>query len=57
MLKRKRHVPGETPSGTGKFKETGPKGGNVYNPKIITITPDDGHMPPTQKPNRKWKPI
>lgn len=48
--------PGETPNRTGPHHETGPRGGQVRNPRVVRITPDDGHMPPTQKPNRTWTP-
>lgn len=54
--RRRTQLPGETPSGNGKFQETGPRGGKVNKPRTITITPGDGHMPPTQKPGNKWRP-
>ncbi len=58
MAKKRRRTqkPGEKPSGPGPYKEIGPRKGDVPNPREIEITPDDGHMPPTQKPKRKWKP-
>ncbi len=48
--------PGEKPARTGPYTETGPRGGEVSNPRRVTITPDDGHLPPTQKPDRTWTP-
>lgn len=57
MGKRRIQKPGEKPSGPGDYKEIGPQGGEVPNPRIVEITPDDCRMPPTQKPGRKWKPI
>jgi hypothetical protein len=57
MPRRKTQKPGETPSGPGKYEEVGPQGGKPPKQMEIEITPDDGHMPPTQKPGRKWKPV
>ena len=48
--------PGEKPARTGPFHETGPRGGQVPNPREVQITPDDGHLPPTRKPDRTWTP-
>lgn len=48
--------PGEKPQKPGPYHETGPQGGKVSNPWRITITPDDGHLPPTKKPDRTWTP-
>lgn len=48
--------PGEKPQKPGPYHETGPQGGKVSDPRRITITPDDGHLPPTKKPDRTWTP-
>nr|BDD45454.1 hypothetical protein 22 [bacterium] len=47
--------PGEKPAKPGTYVEKGPRGGEVPKPKTVHITPDDGHLPPTQEPNRTWK--
>ena len=55
--RRKTQHPGEKPSGGGTFKEISPRGGKVNNAKKVTVKPRKSKMPPTQKPNRKWKPV
>lgn len=47
--------PGEKPQKPGKYDEVGPRGGKVPNARTMTMTPDDGKVPPTQKPGRMWK--
>jgi len=47
--------PGEKPVMTGEWIEVDSMGNRFPDSKQITITPDDGHLPPTQKPGRKWK--
>ena len=37
--------PGEKPARPGRYHETGPRGGQVSNPREVRITPDDGHLP------------
>ncbi|BAP60951.1 hypothetical protein MMKA1_08340 [Methanococcus maripaludis KA1] len=49
--------PGEKPNKNGEYKEVGPRGGQISNARQVTITPDDGHLPPTQKSGRKWDKI
>lgn len=45
--------PGEDNKPAGKYKEVGPKGGNV--PKGHNATIDKGdRLPPTSKPGNKW---
>lgn len=46
--------PGENPSKPGEYRERGPRGGNVPNPRQVTIEPGDKPLPPTQKPKRTW---
>lgn len=47
--------PGETPDRPGEYKERGPRGGEVPNPRQVTIEPRDPKLPPTQKPGRTWE--
>jgi hypothetical protein len=49
--------PGETPQKPGEYIEVGPRGGQVSDPRQVTIDRGDGHMPPTQKPGNTWKPL
>jgi len=56
-MAKKLQKPGETPNKPGEYVETGPQGGVVPNPMQVTIEVGDDTMPPTQKPNRKWKRI
>lgn len=48
--------PGEVPRKPAEYVETGPKGGDVPNPRKVTIEPGDRKLPPTLEPGRKWKP-
>lgn len=54
--RRKTQVPGEKSSGTGKYKEIGPRGGKVKKAKKISVS-SKSKMPPTAKADRKWKPV
>jgi len=47
--------PGEKPSRAGEYIERGPRGGEVPNPREVTIEPGDNKLPPTQQKNRKWE--
>lgn len=49
--------PGEQPHSPGEYEETGPRGGTVPDARQITIEPGDNPLPPTQKPNRRWRRI
>ncbi len=49
--------PGENPYKSGEYKETGPKGGELHDPRQVTIEHGDTPLPPTQEPGRKWKRI
>ncbi|MEQ9028824.1 MAG: YjzC family protein [Aggregatilineales bacterium] len=49
--------PGENPKKPGEYEERGPRGGEVPKPRTVTIEPGDKPLPPTQKPNRRWKPV
>jgi hypothetical protein len=56
--KRKTQLPGEKASGSGIFKEIGPRGGKVKNPKKVSVSRRKKTiMPPTREANRKWKPV
>ena len=47
--------PGEKPTRPGEYREVGPRGGEVPNPRHVTIEPGDTPLPPTQKPGRGWE--
>ncbi len=49
--------PGQTPSKPGEYTERGPRGGEVRNPRTVTIESGDTPLPPTQKPGRTWERI
>lgn len=49
--------PGEKPGRPGEYLERGPRGGEVPNPRQVTIEPGDPRMPPTKKPGLKWERI
>lgn len=51
----KLHKPGERPPRPGEYEERGPRGGEVTNPREVTIEPGDNPLPPTQKPGRRWE--
>lgn len=46
--------PGMDNQPSGKYKEVGPRGGDVKNPRIVSIDPGD-RLPPTQQPGHKWQ--
>lgn len=48
------HKPGTDNLPSGKYKEVGPRGGEVPKPRTVEIDPGD-RLPPTQEKNRKWK--
>ena len=47
--------PGEIPKRPGEYVERGPRGGQVVDPRQVTIEPGDKPLPPTQKPGRTWE--
>lgn len=47
--------PGETPKRPGEYVERGPRGGEVQDPRRVTIERGDPKLPPTQEPNRRWE--
>ena len=47
--------PGEFPKKPGEYIERGPRGGEVPEPRRVTIEPGDKPLPPTQKPGRTWE--
>jgi len=49
--------PGQNPKKPGEYIERGPRGGDVKNPRVVTIETGDKPLPPTQEPNRKWERI
>lgn len=46
--------PGEDNKPAGTYREVGPRGGEVNNPRTINIDKGD-RLPPTQEPNHKWE--
>lgn len=53
----KTQKPGEKPNRSGEYQERGPRGGQIPNPREVTIEPNDAPLPPTQQPGRTWKRI
>lgn len=53
----KNQKPGQNPTKPGEYEERGPRGGEVSNPRIVTIEPGDKPLPPTKEPGRTWKRI
>lgn len=47
--------PGERPAKPGEYIERGPSGGEVPNPRQVTIEPGDNPLPPTQEPGHTWQ--
>jgi hypothetical protein len=47
--------PGEIPQQPGEYIERGPRGGQIPQPREVTIEPGDKPLPPTREPNRTWK--
>lgn len=45
--------PGTDNQPAGTYKEVGPRGGQVKNPRTVKIDQGD-RLPPTQKPGNKW---
>ncbi len=46
--------PGTDNEPAGKYKEVGPRGGDVPKPRVVKIDQGD-RLPPTQEKGRKWK--
>ena len=46
--------PGTDNQPSGKYKEVGPRGGQVKDSRVVKIDPGD-RLPPTQEQGRKWK--
>jgi len=51
---KKLHKPGEDNQKSGKYIETGPKGGKITKPRKIEINSGD-RLPPTQRSGNTWK--
>jgi len=47
--------PGERPNRPGPYREVGPRGGEVPNPRRFVIEPSDPKLPPTQEPGHNWE--
>ena len=50
-----RQKPGETPDRPGEYVESGPRGGQVPNPRKVTMEKGDKPLPPTSEKGRSWK--
>lgn len=46
--------PGTDNQPAGKYREVGPRGGKVKNPRTVEIKAGD-RLPPTQKSGSKWE--
>lgn len=46
--------PGKKPCTHGEYTESGPRGGNIPHPRVVTIKPGKTTFPPTQKKNHTW---
>lgn len=46
--------PGTDNQPPGEYKEVGPRGGKVNNPRTVKIDAGD-RLPPTQEKGHKWK--
>jgi hypothetical protein len=49
------YAPGQKPPSAGEYLEVGPRGGKISDAHQVTITPDDGHLPPTSEKGNNWK--
>lgn len=49
------YKPGEDNKPSGSYVEVGPRGGEVHNPRHVSIDSGD-RLPPTQEPGRRWTP-
>lgn len=49
--------PGETPQRPGEYVERGSRGGQVSNPRQVTIEPRDKPLPPTSRSGNTWERI
>ena len=47
--------PGESPDRPGEYQERGPLGGQVSNPKQVTMEPGDKPLPPTSAEGNRWR--
>ena len=45
--------PGTDNKPAGTYKEVGPRGGAVSDPRVVHIDKGD-RLPPTQKPGNRW---
>ncbi|MCY3921049.1 MAG: YjzC family protein [Chloroflexi bacterium] len=47
--------PGETPARSGEYEERGPRGGQISDPRHVTIEEGDKPLPPTSESGNKWE--
>ena len=50
-----RQKPGETPARPGEYRESGPRGGEVKNPRRVTMEKGDKPLPPTSEKGHTWE--
>ena len=48
------HKPGEDDQRPGTYREVGPRGGEVDDPRIVRIDRGD-RLPPTREPGHRWE--
>lgn len=48
------HKPGEDNRPSGTYKEVGPHGGKIPDPRIVHIDPGD-RLPPTSESGHRWQ--
>jgi hypothetical protein len=46
--------PGQDNQAQGTYKEVGPRGGEVNDPRVVKIDKGD-RLPPTKEPGHKWE--
>jgi len=57
MANQNLQKPGQRPARPGEYVERGPRGGQIRDPRQVTMEPGDKPLPPTQEPNRRWERI
>ena len=46
---------GESPARPGEYRERGPRGGEVKNPRQVTMEKGDKPLPPTSEQGNTWE--
>ena len=50
-----RQKPGQSPNRPGEYRERGPRGGEVMNPRQVTMEKGDKPLPPTSEQGNTWE--